>query len=1090
MKKCFIFFTVLLLCLLNTYSQQKNPLINPSEILNAANQLSDSGKYNLAIDTLLTISKGDTSHLQVLTELAYNYLNAKKYAEAIKTADIGLAIPSKYHHRLILIKGNAYDDWGFPDSALHNYNDALKKYPYSYLIYYNMGITNLNAKRYDKAITMFQQSIARNPYHASSHLALGRTMALMGQYTHAMLCLETYLMIEPSAGRSNKNLVFLNNFVNNALGNEYEKIEPTTDNKAFEELDQIIKAGIAMNQGYKPKIKFNAPIAKQTQLLFESLDYKPNTGDFWMENYIPLFLSVKKSNHFEDFAYKILTSTPDENVASELSKRKKEIKDMYRILSEGLNVFSKNQTIIENGTERKVDFILDENNYLAAVGNKAGDGTTRQGFWYFLYPNCEIKAIGSYNNLGKLESKWLNYDDDGSLSFVENYSNGELQGDYTGQYASGNKKYLVKYDKNIANGDVTYYYDCNAISAILHYENGKRNGKGKSFYKNGIVSEEYFYVNDSLEGESKGFYPQGSYKWLYYYKNNKLEGKTIDYYRNGVISTENNFTLGKKNGLFNSYFTNGKLNETGIYKNDLKIGIWKEFNNKGILVETTSYNEKGEMHGEDNGWDDSGKPYYSFIYNNGKLKEGKYFDPKGNILASSKINSKNIPAKGYYADGSVLYDGFYTNNDMDGQWTYYFKSGKIQLVKNFKEGSLNGAYVSYYNSGKKDIESTYSDGLLNGYYKKHYSNGKINAEGWYVNGKQQGKWYYWYPDGSLKETMEFLNDELNGYSESYAPDQKIQFSSYYKNGNIKSLISFDNDSNEINNITFDGTKDYTLYYFDKKIRANGNFNCNSLNSKFSFFNKEGKLETETNYLNDQKDGSYISFYPDGSKKREGFYEEGKMSGLWKYYNEQGKLIKKGFYKNDETDSIWTSYYPDGKIRSVNKFDEGTPIDTAYFYDITGEFMYSLVYDKYGLVSYQFTDPEGKKSININPKDTGTIVTYYKNGKKSSELTFKYGKLEGKQIIYYSNGNKFKSFNLNNDQYDGESIEFFENGNLKYVENYLLDQYHGISKYFRPDGSLERTEEYKSDQEHGSFIFYNEQGKVIKEQKYWGSILLN
>ncbi|NJO68679.1 MAG: tetratricopeptide repeat protein, partial [Bacteroidetes bacterium] len=284
---------------------------------------------------------------------------------------------SEHLHRLYLIKGNALDQAGFPDSSIMLYNKALVKFPYSYLLYFNKGITYTHQKIYEPAIEAFQQAIRLNPFHASSHLVLGKICALMGHYTHAMLSLETFLIIDPNSERSNLNLVFLNNFVNNALGSDYEKITPSGPN-AFSEIDHVIGSGFALNEGYKMKLKFNVPVAKQSQLLFESLKYTPNTGDFWMEYYVPLFLSAKQNNHTDDFICKILTTASDKTIAKEVSKREKNIRVMNKVLSGSLSKIHTNIKV-KDGSERLADIFLNEDNIMISMGKYTSDGNSKTG---------------------------------------------------------------------------------------------------------------------------------------------------------------------------------------------------------------------------------------------------------------------------------------------------------------------------------------------------------------------------------------------------------------------------------------------------------------------------------------------------------------------------------------------------------------------------------------------------------------------------------------------------------------------------------------------------------------------------------------
>jgi uncharacterized protein len=1088
--KNIIIAILLLLCanfILN--AQIKSKPLSSGYAIQKAFELEDSSWFQQAIDTLLTISPNDTGYVNVLTELSYAYMNNKEYQKALNTADLAYSYNSALRHRLILIKGNTYDNWGHPDSSIIFYQKALKKYPYSYLIYFNLGISYTNAKNYDLAIKSFQQAIRLNPYHASSHLALGRLMAQMGQYVHAILSLETFLMIEPNTPRANSVLVFLNNLVNNSLSRDFVEISPTTDNKTFSELDKLIKAKVVVDSKYKTNIKFNAAIVNQTHLLFQSVEYKPNTNDFWMEYYMPIFSVIKKNNHFEDLIYNILSSVNNKDLSNQVKKHKKSIGQMNSDINIVMAGNHKKQIINEDGQDITVDFFLDINDNIASVGIILPDNQTRIGNWKFFYPNCELKAEGKYNDSGKLDGKWINYNNDGSISYIENYINGKLEGEYTGYYPDGKIKYQTNYKDNTLNNDVIYYYKCNAVSSKVHYTNDAKNGPSQSFYEDGTLKEDFSYINDSISGEYKSFYPNGSIQTFYIYSNNKFNGKALKYYDNGKIKTEDFYSNNILNGKHTEFDMQGRVILTGSYKNGKAVGTWSEFNKYGKLKESYIFDDAGRLNGEYKDWDQNGNLYSVYIYNQDKLREATNYNKSGQTIYHKKLDDKDPKIIGYYADGTVNYEGSINKGNIDGQWKYFYNSGQLSYIKNLKDQAANGPYISYYPQGAINEKYNFVNGEVDGYYIKYFENGKINIEGWYNNGVQDNTWNYYYPDGALERSIYFSDGEIEGNELDYSPEHTLQFKTLYKDGEMVSMIDYTPEGKEFNSIKFDGSNNYTLYYFDKKIRIDASFKCYCFDSIFSFFDKNGNIESRTTYKNNKRNGLYVSYYPNKTIKSEGNYVNGKQEGLWKYYFEDGTLKQKGIYLNDEKDSIWINYHENGKVFKIKNLMNDTPVDTSKYYDPKGDFMFSLIFNEFGLSGYQYSTSNGLKTVNISSKDSGIIKTFYLNGNKSAELSYKFGMLEGKQIYYYSNGNKFQDYFLINDKLDGISNEYYENGKPKFTENYLLGLQHGKSVYYYPSGTIKSSKEFKYNDEHGSHIFFSIDGKIQKTLKFWGSIQL-
>jgi antitoxin component YwqK of YwqJK toxin-antitoxin module len=59
--------------------------------------------------------------------------------------------------------------------------------------------------------------------------------------------------------------------------------------------------------------------------------------------------------------------------------------------------------------------------------------------------------------------------------------------------------------------------------------------------------------------------------------------------------------------------------------------------------------------------------------------------------------------KGNFIDNK----GKYRKGHQNGEWTYYFETGGINRIQNFKNGKLSGKSVSYYTNSKLQSECNY-----------------------------------------------------------------------------------------------------------------------------------------------------------------------------------------------------------------------------------------------------------------------------------------------------------------------------------------------------------------------------------------------
>jgi len=1089
-KRIFQLFVVALYTSAIACGQDNNPLINSGKIIGLAAHYSDSFLFDKALKVLKSIDISDTNYTLSLELQANNYLMNKEYDKAISLAVYGLEKPSQYTQKFNLIQGIAYNYKGNPDSALMIYDTLLKKYPYNYLIYYELGITYRDAKNYLKAIQSFQRSVQLNPFYPSGHLALGKIMASMGFYTRAMLCYETYLTLEPGTSKSNDQLIFLNDFVNNALGTEAEKIEPVIDNSLFKDIDQLIQSQIALNKNYKLKVGFDVPVTRQTQLLFESIEYKPNTGDFWMDHYVPFFRTVIENNDLENFIYLIVRTADNKDVKKQLGKRGKSIAKMRGILTNELLEINDNLTISTNGEEQKVEYSLDGNGNIKSLGSRSGDGRNKTGLWQYFYGNGEISSEGNYDEMGKPEGEWKSYSKDGYLTFLQNYSDGQLEGLYSSYYKNGNLKFKVKYEKGRIIDSVVYYYDCGAISAIVPIVNNKRNGLVRKFYKNGSLSKEYSVVNDSMSGIETGYYANGNPKWKYFYDADKLNGMAFDYYRNGTLSFSGNYFNGELSGSFVRQYDDGKVKESGNYNKGLYFGKIQEFDEKGKISKSTVYDESGLRTGDEQLFS-NGKRTSVYVYDKDKLKSIKFFDQMGNEFGNQNFSGVMQALKGFSPDGQLLYEGFVKNGLQEGKWIYYYNNHKIQAIKYFSEGKMNGSYKGFYADGSLSDEATYNDNRLNGYYKHYNVSDILTSEGWYINGKREGKWLNYANDGSLLSAVNFLKGDINGLYESFAPDSKLQYSSVFEDGTKVSMDQYDTSGNVFSHSTFNGTSDLIIYFPDRTIRSKCNYECNQYNSQYASYYKNGQLEVESNYVNDEREGLYTQYYRNGIIAAQGNFEEGQSSGIWKYYDYSGNLDQEVFKKYDEANGPVKKYYDNGKIRCLATYKNDEYIDTARYFAPNGELMFGLVFGNDGLLlSYQYPENGILISKKINTADSGKIITFYNGGKESSELSYLFGKLNGLQVLFYPDGNKYKVYNTRMGKFNGNFKEYYENGNLKEDVNYIVAQLHGTCKYYRQDGTMERIENYLGNSEHGDFIYFDQNGIQIKVEKYWGGLDIN
>jgi antitoxin component YwqK of YwqJK toxin-antitoxin module len=100
-----------------------------------------------------------------------------------------------------------------------------------------------------------------------------------------------------------------------------------------------------------------------------------------------------------------------------------------------------------------------------------------------------------------------------------------------------------------------------------------------------------------------------------------------------------------------------------------------------------------------------------------------------------------------YPNGKIRSKGNYQAGFEDSTWTYYFDTGVIQEISNYKKGKLNGRVLRYHPNGKLMVEGYFKNDLQDSIQKTFSADEKLLEEGNYLEGKKSGRWNYFFPGG-------------------------------------------------------------------------------------------------------------------------------------------------------------------------------------------------------------------------------------------------------------------------------------------------------------------------------------------------------
>jgi antitoxin component YwqK of YwqJK toxin-antitoxin module len=161
-----------------------------------------------------------------------------------------------------------------------------------------------------------------------------------------------------------------------------------------------------------------------------------------------------------------------------------------------------------------VDGKLYTNNYFSPqliTGEVCYKSSTSRGGYC-----CWKKEIYKYGVL-QLVQEYFSGDVCGNIKMIENYTNGQRDGETIEYHKNGQKSYYGRYRNGVLNGEETIWYDNGRVMAKGSYKNGQKHGVWLSYLKSGSLDSKLNYVYGNLKGEQLYYNSDGSIQGRYNY---------------------------------------------------------------------------------------------------------------------------------------------------------------------------------------------------------------------------------------------------------------------------------------------------------------------------------------------------------------------------------------------------------------------------------------------------------------------------------------------------------------------------------------------------------------------------------------------
>ncbi len=157
----------------------------------------------------------------------------------------------------------------------------------------------------------------------------------------------------------------------------------------------------------------------------------------------------------------------------------------------------------------------------------------------------------------------------------------------------------------------------------------------------------------------------------------------------------------------------------------------------------------------------------------------------------------------------------------------------------------------------------------------------------------------------------------NGIYEKFSEEGLPIEIAHYKDGKLEgekqifeagNLYSIEHHKNEL----YEG--EYKVFYPDGKVQLESQYVNNEMTGELKAYYPSGKLKEIVHMKSNQEEGPFVEYFENGNKKAEGNYKDGaKEDGLLILYDTLGVIIRKMECKDGICHTIWTQSSTDNNL---------------------------------------------------------------------------------------------------------------------------------------------------------------------------------
>lgn len=1032
-------------------------------LLSSADSLLAQGKANQALEVLNYLTPNDSAY-----RLA-QYLQAEAYlmdGDAVSCQHLCKELIngiSPLGHEAALLRLDAQLASGDTARAIAALQAAMERYPLSYPLRREWGYLLSQQGRQDSALAVFHHNLKQYPNDWFSHAAVGEIALAQGRLLLAGFAFQAGILVCDDAAATGELLLRMeqaataweagNGILLKANGEPLRltvlgagKALPSVPSSAYKLPGDVRTPAFAQKllavagqeaYGTAEVGPLLAWYGKKTQWLADST---PRT---------PLYFNL-----LSGYAHRRSLRFFFEE-AEALEQQRRQFADWLNSTAEPVPIPLR--ALPDSALQLPCSY--DSAGFPLTAGNIA-EGK-RVGPWLFFHPNFEPAAMGNFDRYGNRSGPWFYFDSTGTLTNLENYYYGQLQGSVKTFYPNGALRQHYQAQADYLHGPVLEFYANGGLKAEYAMEDDQLHGPFSSYYPNGRPKRIAQFANGAQVGKETYFHPNGNPQMVAYYSKDQLEGAFRSFYPDSTLQAKGQYRDNLRHGTWQWFNPQGRLVQETEFFQGVPHGRHREYHPRGTERLTASY-ELGLANGLTIERDTLGRVKARFLFKQGQLMKYSLWSPDGEEYASSNVGDGTFRYRRTRPNGELIESGQQLDGRQEGTWKTYYIDGALHEKLHYAYGVQQGWQQTFYPDSTLKAKTRYEGDVQHGLSYTYYPEGSLQSIARYENGQQVDHAFEFWPNGELKSWEFYQNDSLAGWNYYYDTEGRT----------LQTIIHSDTGSTYLFHAPLQPGKAFRAWgYAEQQLYRLSYAGDTLLKGQLEAGWRQGTWQhyatsptgretiVEEHYRNGYLHGSLQHYHPGGTPALAGQFAFGEADSLWKWFRPDGTLAQMGYFRAGLQHGRWVVLDPLGNVRHEQRFRQGELNGVQTWRDANGDVICKILF-RNGQLQAPAKGTEYQLDTLFETSDKRLGIRVRKGKKTCALFSLRAGYFHGEQRFF-----NVADSNL------AESI-YFHFGNL-----------HGTQETFGPTGKrLEKREWWYGDP-HGQWESYSAEGELLLREEY-------